>query len=107
MQACKSLHSPCRPLKQRHRTIHRSNRSFPFTLALLLVPLVGVARMRSSTYRLRKTALLALFALAGIGAVGCATGNGFFLQQPANYTVTVTAVSGGVQHSFDVNLNLQ
>lgn len=38
---------------------------------------------------------------------GCGSANGFNGQAVKNYTVTVTAVSGEVQHSIDVNLNLQ
>ena len=46
--------------------------------------------------------------LAGVVSIsGCGTANGFNGQAVKNYTVTVTAASAGVQHSFDLNLNVQ
>jgi len=52
-----------------------------------------------------------LLALAGsaavLGMAGCGSGNGFLIQAPKNYTVTVTASSGTIQHSSTVTLNLQ
>jgi hypothetical protein len=51
-----------------------------------------------------------LFAAAtavAIGLTGCGSGNGFFGEAPASYTVTLTATSGTVQHSTTVTLNVQ
>ena len=56
--------------------------------------------------------LLTLFVFAGslatlAGLTGCATGNGFNAQAPANYAVTVTATAGAVQHTSTITLNIQ
>ena len=52
-----------------------------------------------------------LLVLAGsvavLGMAGCGSGNGFYIHTPKNYTVTVTATSGTIQHSSTVTLNLQ
>ena len=81
------------------------------TLALgsLLFPLLGIRRVRKTLLGRGLVMLLLVAAgLAGMASLsGCGAGNGFNGQAVKNYTVTVTAVSGGVQHSFDVNLNLQ
>ena len=46
--------------------------------------------------------------LAGIVSLsGCGAQNGFNGQAVKNYSLTVTATSGQIAHSFDVNLNLQ
>ncbi|MGA8938618.1 MAG: Ig-like domain repeat protein [Acidobacteriaceae bacterium] len=74
------------------------------TLAFLLLPLLGVRKVRRRWMPL----LIAVIALTGITALsGCGTANGFNGQEVENYTVAVTATSGTVQHSIDVNLNLQ
>jgi hypothetical protein len=38
---------------------------------------------------------------------GCSNANGFFTQTAQNYTVTVTASSGNMQHTVAVTLNVQ
>jgi hypothetical protein len=79
-----------------------SKTSTPWSLALLLLPLVGSRRLRRSIHGVRRVALLGCVLLAGsaalLGLSGCGTSNGFFGQPPVNYTVTVTATSGTIQH---------
>jgi hypothetical protein len=80
-------------------------------LGLLLLPFAGARRLRRSGRNLARIACHALlFAAAtavAIGLTGCGSGNGFFGEAPASYTVTLTATSGTVQHSTTVTLNVQ
>ncbi|MEO6922329.1 MAG: Ig-like domain repeat protein, partial [Bryocella sp.] len=77
--------------------------------ALLLLPLFGGCKLRRKlAARLVMLALL-VGGLAGVaGMTGCGTGrNGFLLQQPVTYTMTVTASTGSLQQSQTVTLILQ
>jgi len=85
----------------------------PLALALLLLPFAG--RMRSNGRRMGRmlTVLLLLAGAAATAALsGCGQHNGYFMQPPQNYTVTVTATatpsSGSVlQHNATVTLQVQ
>ena len=83
----------------------------PIALGLLLLPLIGARRLRRSGKTLGRMLYLGLLIIGGaIGTgvlSGCGSSNGFLGQAPTNYTVTVTATSGTVQHTASVNLNLQ
>jgi hypothetical protein len=84
-------------------------RGAPLMFGFLLLPLLGVRRMRKTW--LGRGAMMVLLMLAGIAGMaslsGCGAANGFNSQAVKNYTVTVTAASAGVQHSFDLTLNVQ
>ncbi len=84
-------------------------RGAPLALGFLLLPMLGMRRIRKRW--LGRSAIILLLVIAGMaGAVsltGCGTANGFNGQAVNNYSITVTATSGGVQHSFAVNLNVQ
>ena len=61
------------------------------------LPLLGIRRVRKTL--LRRGLVMLLLVAEGCGTAfvsGCA-GNGFNGQTPKNYTVAVTAVSGGAQ----------
>jgi CSLREA domain-containing protein len=79
------------------------------SLALGLLAWFGLRRVR----RRGRALLWTLVLLAGGAAAslisGCGGGgiNGFFAQQPQNYAITMTATSGGIQHSASVTLNVQ
>ncbi|MEO6923958.1 MAG: Ig-like domain repeat protein, partial [Bryocella sp.] len=76
----------------------------PLTLAFLLIPLLGLRKARRKWMPL----LVALIALTSFAVLsGCGTANGFNGQAVQNFAITVTATSGTVQHSLQVNLNLQ
>jgi len=94
------------PITARSREGHT-----PWSLALFLLPLAGARRLRSSSQRLRRLLLLATLIVGGGAALSCLTGcgsnNGFLAQQSQNYTITVTAVSGAMQHASTVTLNVQ
>jgi len=79
-----------------------------FAIVLLLLPFARIRRMRR---RLDKHLLIVLLLLtsagAAVGLSGCGTSNGFVGQRPKNYIIAVTAISGNVQHTSTVNLNLQ
>jgi large repetitive protein len=73
----------------------------PFALALLLLPALGLRRVRCSL-------LLVLFAVAtfaGLASLsGCGGGSN---PPPANYTITVTATSGQEASSVKMQLEVQ
>jgi hypothetical protein len=78
--------------------------------ALLLLPFAGSHRWRASGRQLRRLlgAVLIVFSLAATFALtGCGVNNGYFAQQPQNYSITVTATSGSIAHSTVVTLNVQ
>jgi hypothetical protein len=82
-----------------------SNRALPPLLLGMLLPLFGFRGVRR---RLRLPALL-FTALASLGVAvaisGC--GGGFFGQASRTYPITVTATSGALQHSTNVDLTVQ
>ena len=77
-------------------------------LALMLLPLAGARRLRRSGQRMSRyltILLLAAASMAGtVGLSGCGSG---VKDIPANYTLTITASSGAVQHTVAVNLDMQ
>ncbi|WP_420236363.1 beta strand repeat-containing protein [Telmatobacter bradus] len=77
----------------------------PLVLALLLFPLLGAKKMR----RQGRYWLCFVILLGGIAASAALTGCGgsYFAHSAKDYTVTVTATGGGLQHSFTVTLNVQ
>jgi hypothetical protein len=82
----------------------------PLVFALLLFPVAGARRMRKQGVKLSRLLCL-LLVLAGVGVTGimtgCGSGNGVFVQRPQSYTVTITATSGGVQHSNTITLRIE
>jgi trimeric autotransporter adhesin len=95
---------------QNHAINQRREEATPFALALLVFPLAFFRRIRGRGIR----TLLLLFVLLGglaatAGLTGCGgyNGNGFLGQSPQNYTITITATSGSIQHSVSVMLNVQ
>jgi hypothetical protein len=79
-------------------------RGGPLLLGFLLMPLAGMRRVR----RHRMFVLFASVTLVGVMSLsGCGGQNGFNSQAPENYTITVTAASGQLSHSFNVTLNVQ
>jgi hypothetical protein len=88
-----------------------AKRMAPFSLALLALPLFGARRLRKNGRRIKQLLCLVLVVLGGLlttsAMTGCASKSGFFNQAPQNYTVTITATCGSVQHSSQVTLNVQ
>jgi hypothetical protein len=82
----------------------------PIALALLLWPLAGARRMRQHGRKLRKF-LCVVILLSSIAAIGSAlSGCGGSIKgasNPQSYTVTIIAVSGNLQHTGTVTLNVQ
>jgi len=80
----------------------------PFALAFVLLSGVGAMRKRSRALR-RMLGVAVLLAGGATTAMlsGCTSSNGFFTQAPQNYTITITATSGTLQHSTTATLNVQ
>ena len=86
------------------KTSHPFEREVPLAFAVLLLPLMGRRRARAGLLGL----MIAGALLAGaISISGCGSQNGFNGQAVKNYSLIVTATSGQIVHTFDVNLNLQ
>jgi hypothetical protein len=75
-------------------------------LAFLLLPFVA---KRSVREKMKSRMLLLVLLMAGVTATltGCGSTNGFLLQSPQTYTLTVTAASGTLAHSQTVTLIVQ
>ena len=85
--------------------MNRIRQTAPWTLALLL-PFFLRRKLRRKLAQ--SLMLIFLLGAAALTVTGCADPNGFFGQPIANYTITVTATSGGVTHSAaPVNLQVQ
>lgn len=83
----------------------------PVAFAVLLLPMAGAGRVRRSGRHLGRLLCLCLFALCGVAALGAMTGCGV-LVSPAgpplqNYTVTVTAATGSLQHTADLTVQVK
>jgi hypothetical protein len=75
--------------------------------AVLLLPLLLRRRLKSGIGRSLAVLLVSCGSLGAImGMSGCSSGASA-LPPPTDYTVTVTATSGGVQHSAVVTLNVK
>jgi len=78
----------------------------PIALGFLLIAGIGAIRRRGRA--LRRLLCIMAFVAAGVATTvvsGC--GSGFFAQAPQNYTVTITATAGGLQHTTTVTLNVE
>jgi hypothetical protein len=80
----------------------------PLALALLFLPLLGTKKMRRQGRRISHWICLLILVgglAASVSLTGC--GGSYSAQAQKNYTVTVTATAGNLQHSFNVTLNVQ
>lgn len=92
-------HAPSPP-SQTHRAPH-------FALAFGLLAGLGALRKRARRLRNMGMALLLLAGgLATFAVSGCG-GSGFFAQSAENYTITVTATAGNLEHTATFTLNVQ
>jgi sugar lactone lactonase YvrE len=75
-------------------------------MALLFLPFLSTRRVRE---KLKGRMLMMILLMAGLTATlsGCASTNGFLLEGPQTYTLTVTATSGTLQNSQAVTLIVQ
>jgi hypothetical protein len=78
-----------------------------FVAAGMMLPFLGLLRLRRARKRALRWMLVALFSFGtAIGLSGCASG-GFFAQPPHTYTVTVSATSNSVVHSTSFQLTVE
>jgi nitrate/nitrite transporter NarK len=81
----------------------------PFALAILL--LFGAGALRKRRRALRNLLYIGILCVGSAAAIfslsGCTSHNGFFDQAPQNYSVTITANAGNLQHTDTVTLNVQ
>ena len=74
----------------------------------LLLPLLGLRKLRRRLLRCLAYFLVALAATVGASSlIGCATSGGFFGQAEHSYSLTITAVSGTLQHSTVITLKVE
>jgi hypothetical protein len=86
----------------------RRHRAAPLALALFFLPLLGTKRMRRQGRKMsRWICLLVLVSSMAATAALAGCGGSYFSQAQKDYTVTVTATAGSLQHSFNVTLNVQ
>jgi hypothetical protein len=88
------------------RLAARPRKGAPLLLALLL-PLLGLRKVRRRLWRTGSLLLLALFSLFGIGGMIACTKSGFFDQTPRTYSVVLTGTSVTTQHSTTLNLTVE
>ena len=72
----------------------------------ILLPLVGLSRIRRKGKYGFRLMLFAIAALAAASAIGGCEG-GFFVQPPQTYSITITATSGPVTQSSDFKLTIE
>jgi hypothetical protein len=81
----------------------------PYALALLLLPFAG--RLRRAAKGMGRMLVILLMAGASLVAIACVSGCGssvgFFGQQQATHTVTITATSGSLVHTSPVTLTVE
>jgi large repetitive protein len=76
-------------------------------LSLLLLPIGCRGRTRKRLGQVSLFAFLLIGVLFSMVITGCGDDSGFLRQEPQNYTLTITATSGPVQHIATVTLNVQ
>jgi len=95
-----------RMLEQERRVQFR-NKIGSISIALLLLPLLG-GRSRRRWQRYMSLLVLAIGGALSMAALtGCGATTGYFGQQPATYTVTVTGTSGALTHTTTVSLTIE
>jgi hypothetical protein len=82
------------------------------TLALLLLPMAGINRIRRRLWKLQCLLVVLAVGALSLGAMACLSGcstNGFFSQAPTQYTVLVTETDTvtGAHSSANVTLTVQ
>ena len=93
-------------LSARGRPVARPLKGAPLLLALLL-PLLGLQKVRRKLRRTSSRLLLVVVSLVGIGGLIACGKSGFFDQTPKTYSIVLTGTSGTTQHSTTINLTVE
>ena len=108
------VHNRGNPKTDLAQAVKSKRGSYPYlpyaAFALLLLPMAG--RLRRAGERMRRTFLVLLVLIAGLGAAATISGcgslaSGYFGQLPVTSTITVTATSGSLNHSTTVTLTVE
>jgi hypothetical protein len=93
-------------LSAQGRPAARPLKGAPLLLALLL-PMLGLQKVRRKIQRTSSPLLLALFSLVGIGGLIACGKSGFFDQTPKTYSIVLTGTSGTTHHSTTINMTVE
>lgn len=95
-------------LLHREPPMSHGYKAAPTALGFLLLLGGGTLRKRGKVLRGLLGVLVLIGAVGGAMTIsGCGAGTGFFTQAPQNYTVTITATTGNLQHTSTITLSVQ
>ena len=90
-------------------SLHNAPAVSPFLAFGMVLPMLGIVRLRRAMQRRekRRALWLLLLALTTLGMGACGGGSGFFNNAQQTYKMSLTATSGAAQHSINLSLTVQ